>query len=84
MSMAVDCQLNQQTRPFSTVMASELVESASKQIRFGIGRWAGRGGVGRLSPCRETKIQGGRFGLLGGKDKALDRWMLARTPAAPA
>ena len=59
MSMAVYCQLNQQTRSFSTVMASELVESVSKhQIRLGIGRWAGRGGAGRLNPCRETKIPG--------------------------
>ena len=73
MSMAVYCQLNQQTRPFSTVMASELVESVSKhQIRFGIGRWAGPGGVVRLNPCRETKIQGANrevWVLLGGRTR---------------
>ena len=28
------------------------------QIRSGDGRWAGRRGVGRLNPHRETKIQG--------------------------
>ena len=28
------------------------------QIRSGDGRWAGRRGVGRLNPRRETKIQG--------------------------
>ena len=71
--MAVYRQLNKQTRPFSTVMASELVESVSKhQIRFGIGRWAGRGEVGRLNPCRETKIQGANrevWALLGGRTR---------------
>ena len=34
-------------------------EPASKHhIRFGDGKWAGRRGVGRLNPRRETKIQG--------------------------
>ena len=34
-------------------------EPVSKhQIRPGDGRWAGRRGVGRLNPRRETKIQG--------------------------
>ena len=71
--MAVYCQLNQQTRPFSRMLASKLVESVSKHpIRFGIGRWAGRSGVGRLNPWREAKIQGANRkvrALLGGRTR---------------
>ena len=70
MALAVHCQLNPQVRPFvSTVMAPKLAyrrgkregreEPVSKHhICSGNGRWAGRRGVGRLNPRRETKIQG--------------------------
>ena len=69
MSLAVYCQLIPQTRSFvPTVMASELAyhrgkrekgeEAVSKhQIRSQNERWAGRRGVGRLNPRRESKIQ---------------------------
>ena len=63
------CQLNPHVRPFvPTAMAPKLAyrrgkqerveEPVSKhQIRPGDGRWAGRRGMGRLNPRRETKIQ---------------------------
>ena len=69
MASAVNCQLNSRVRPFvPTVMAPKLAyrrgnreggeRSVSKhQVRFGDGRWAGRRGVGRLNPRRETKTQ---------------------------
>ena len=69
MSLAVYCQLNQQSRPFvPTVMTPELAYHRGKrereeepvnehQIRSANGR-VGRCGVGRLSPRRETKVQG--------------------------
>ena len=70
MALAVHCQLNPQVRPFvPTVMLPKLAyrrgkrkggeEPVSKhKIRSGDGRWAGRHGVGRLNPRRETKIKG--------------------------
>ena len=70
MASAVHCQLNPQVRPFvPTVMAPKLAYRRGKreggedpvskhQNRSGDGRWAGRRGVGRLNPRRETKIQG--------------------------
>ena len=70
MSLAAYCQLNQQTRPFvPTVMDPELAchretrergeyPVSKRQICSGNGRWAGRRGVGRVNPRRETKIQG--------------------------
>ena len=69
MSLAVHCRLNLQARPFvRTVMAPKLSYRHGKrergkdpvskhQILSGNGRWAGRRGVGRLNPRRETKIQ---------------------------
>ena len=70
MASAVHCQLHPQVRPFvPTAMTPELAyrrgkreegeEPVSKhQIRPGDGRWAGRRGVGRLNPRRESKLQG--------------------------
>ena len=70
MALAVNFQLNPQVRPFvQTVMAPKLAyhrgkreggeEPVSKhQIRSRDGRWAGRRGVRRLNPRRETKIKG--------------------------
>ena len=70
MASAVHCQSNPQVRPFvPTAMIPKLAyrrgkreggeEPLSKQqIRPGDGRWTGRGGVGRLNPRRESKIQG--------------------------
>ena len=70
MASAVHCQLNPQVRPFvPIVMAPKLAyhcgkrdegeEPVSKhQIRPGDGTRAGRRGVGRLNPRRETKIKG--------------------------
>ena len=70
MALAVHCHLNPQVRPFvPTVMAPKLAHPRGKrkgeeepvsehQIRPGDGRWAGRRGVGRLNPRRETKIKG--------------------------
>ena len=70
MALAVYYQLNPQVGAFvPTVMAPKLAyrrgkqrggeESASKhQIRSGDGIWAGRRGVRRLNPRRETKIKG--------------------------
>ena len=69
MSLAVCCPLNQQTRPFSTLMAPELAYHSGKkeigeepvskrQIRSGNGRWARRHGVGRLNSRREAQIHG--------------------------
>ena len=69
MSLAVYCQLNQQNRSFvPTVMTPELTYHRGKwdrgeepvsehQIRSANGR-VERCRVGRLSPRRETKIQG--------------------------
>ena len=70
MASVVHCQLNSQVRAFvPTVMAPKLTyhggkreggeEPVSKhQIRYGDGRWAGRCGLGRLNPRRETKTKG--------------------------
>ena len=69
MSLAVHCQLDPQARPFvPMVMTPKQVYRRGKrgggedpvskhQIRSGNGRWAGRRGVGRLTPRRETKIK---------------------------
>ena len=70
MASAVHCEMNPQVRPFvPTIMTPKLAyrrgkregvgESVSKhQVRSGNRRWAGQRGVGRLNPCRETKIRG--------------------------
>ena len=70
MTLAVQCQLNPQVRPFvPMVMAPKLAyrrgkreggeEPVSKhQIRSGDGRREGRHGVGRLNPRREAKTKG--------------------------
>ena len=70
MASAVHCQLTPQVRPFvPTIMTPRLAyrrgkweageEPVSKhQICSGDGRWAGRRGVGRLDPRRETKSKG--------------------------
>ena len=43
-------------------------EPVSKhQIRSGNGRWAGRSGVGRMNPRRETKVQGANREVSEGK-----------------
>ena len=70
MALAVHCQVNPQVGPFvPTVMTQKLAYRRGKreggerhvsehQIRSGDGRWAGRRGVGRLNPRRETKVKG--------------------------
>ena len=70
MASAVHCQLNPQVRPFvPATMTPKLAyrhgkrkegeEPVSKhQIHPGDGRWTGRRRMERLSPRRESKIQG--------------------------
>ena len=70
MASAVHCQLNPQVRPFvPTTMTPKLAyrrgkrkegeEPVSKHhIHAGDGRWTGRRRMNRLSPRRESKIQG--------------------------
>ena len=61
---AMASKLAYSTVQYSTVQhrrgkREEGEEPVSKhQIRPGDGRWTGRRGVGRLNPCRESKIQG--------------------------
>ena len=82
MASAVHCKLNPQVRPFvPTIVAPKLAyrrgkregeeEPVSKyQLCSGDGRWAGRRGVGRLDPRRETKVQG--------KDRDRERGKIAK------
>ena len=81
MASAVHCQLNPQVRSFvPTTMAPKLAyrrgkgeggekPSSKHQIRSGNGRWAGRRGMVRLNPRRETKIRGKNGDRKRGREK---------------
>ena len=85
MASAVHCQLNPQVRPsVPTTMTPKLAyrrgkrkegeEPVSKhQIHPGDGRWTGRRRMERLSPRRESKIQGKNGDRERGKSKKSQR-----------